>query len=522
MRRQSWNVFTHVMVLLTAVEWDAAPARAQSPDFLTQQAYLKASNTDPEDVFGASIVVSGNTLVVGAEGEASGATGVNGDQTSNSSIQAGAAYVFVRDGATWTQQAYLKASNTNAVDFFGRSVSISGDTIVVGAPSESSAATGVNGNQNDSGAPFAGAAYVFVRTGTTWTQQAYLKASDTEENDFFGSTVAVSGDTIVVGATGADPGGAAYVFVRTGTTWSQQALLTASNAEAGDIFGEGVTVSADTIAVGAAGEDSTATGVNGNQADNTGFASGAVYVFVRSGTMWTQQAYIKASNTDDSDAFGEAVALDGETLVVGSLGESSNATGVNGDQSDNSADRAGAAYVFVRDGTTWSQQAYLKASNTELEDFFGASAAISQNTILVGAYNEGSAARGVNGDQGDNSAPGSGAAYLFSRTGTTWTQAAYLKASNTDIDDNFGFSAALSPGTVVVGAPHEASNATGVNGNQANNDAVFAGAVYVFGPGAVGVPALGTLGLVLLTLLLVARALVMLSGGDRPRTSASA
>ena len=503
MSRQTWVVFTLSFVVLTAATGCAPPADAQ--DFVASESYLKASNTDPEDVFGSSIAFSGNTLVVGAEGETSNATGVNGDQTDNSTHEAGAAFVFVRAGATWAQQAYLKASNTGALSLFGSSVSISGDTIVVGAPFESS------------GAVHSGAAYVFVRTGTTWTQQAYLKVSAPGENDFFGNNVAVSGDTIVVGAPGADPAGAAYVFVRTGTTWSQQALLTASNAEAGDIFGEGVTVSGDTIAVGAAGEDSTATGVNGNEADNTGFASGAVYVFVRSGTLWTQQAYIKASNTDDSDAFGDAVALEGETLVVGSLSESSNATGVNGDQSDNSAYRAGAAYVFVRNGTAWSQQAYLKASNTELEDFFGASVAISQNTILVGAYNERSGARGVNGDQDDNSAPGSGAAYLFTRTDTTWTQKAYLKASNTEIDDNFGSSVAVGPGAVIVGAHVEDSNATGVNGNQANNDAVSAGAVYAFGPAALGVPALGTLGLVLLLLLLVARALVMLPGVDRPR-----
>jgi hypothetical protein len=330
-------------------------------DPIAQQAYLKASNTAANDFFGAAVAISGNTVVVGAYGEDSAATGVNGNQADNSASSSGAAYVFVRSGSTWTQQAYLKASNTGAGDLFGASVAISGDTVVVGAYAEDSAASGVNGNQASNSATDSGAVYVFVRLGSTWTQQAYLKASNTGASDLFGNSVAISGDT---------------------------------------------------VAVGAHTEDSAATGVNGNQADNSAFASGAAYVFVRSGSTWTQQAYLKASNTGASDLFGSSVAISGDTVVVGAFGEDSAATGVNGSQAGNGATDSGAAYVFSRSGSTWTQQGYLKASNTGVSDTF-VIAAISGDTVVVGASGEDSAATGINGNQASNSATDSGAAYVF-------------------------------------------------------------------------------------------------------------
>jgi hypothetical protein len=404
----------------------------------TQQAYLKASNTGAGDVFGWSVAISGETIVVGAWGEASNATGVNGNQADNSAASSGAAYVFVRSGGVWTQQAYLKASNTGAGDEFGCSVAISGETIVVGARYEDSNATGVNGNQADNSALEAGAAYVFVRSGGVWTQQAYLKASNTG-----------------VGEYGVDE----YF---------------------GDYFGFSVAISGETIVVGAHYEGSNATGVNGNQADNSAPEAGAAYVFVRSGGVWTQQAYLKASNTGVGDEFGFSVAISGETIVVGARREASNATGVNGNQADNSAAGSGAAYVFVRSGGVWTQQAYLKASNTGAGEYFGSSVAISGETIVVGAVGEDSNATGVNGNAADNSAADAGAAYVFVRSGGVWTQQAYLKASNTGAGDLFGWSVAISGETIVVGAHFEDSNATGVHGNQADNSAHQAGAAYVF------------------------------------------
>jgi hypothetical protein len=234
------------------------------------------------------------------------------------------------------------------------------------------------------------------------------------------------------------------------------------------------------VVVGAFGEGSAATGVNGDQSDNSATFAGAAYVFVRTGTAWSQQAYLKASNTNFGDQFGASVAISGDTIVVGANLEDSAATGVNGNQADNSAGGAGAAYVFVRSGAVWSQQAYLKASNTNGGDLFGSSVDISGDTIVVGATDEDSGATGVNGNQADESATFAGAAYVFVRTGTTWTQQAYLKASNTDASDGFGTSVAISGDTVVVAAPYEDSSATGINGNQTDNSRSSAGATYVF------------------------------------------
>ena len=468
-------------------------------DPIAQHAYLKASNTDADDWFGVSVAVSGDTVMVGAPTEDSSATGVNGNQNDNSAPSAGAAYVFVRSGTTWSQEAYLKASNTDASDYFGWSVAASGDTVVVGAWSEDSSATGVDGDESDNSVFNAGAAYVFVRSGTIWSQEAYLKASNTEASDLFGDSVAVSGDTVVVGAysedsnaTGVDgdrsdnsapEAGAAYVFVRSGTTWSQEAYLKASNTDASDLFGSSVAASFDTVVVGTFREDSSGSGVGGDQSDNSASDAGAAYVFVRSGTSWSQDAYLKASNTDAGDEFGRSVTVSGDTVVVGAPFEDSNSTGVDGDQSDNSAMWAGAAYVFVRSGTIWSQEAYLKASNTDAIDWFGWSVAASGDTVVVGSNGEDSSATGVDGDQSDNSANGAGAAYEFVRSGTSWSQEAYLKASNTDTADVFGVSVAVSGDTVVVGAYREDSSATGVNGNQSDNSAPDAGAAYVFNVG---------------------------------------
>ncbi len=187
--------------------------------------------------------------------------------------------------------------------------------------------------------------------------------------------------------------------------------------------------------MGAHSEASAATGINGDQTSNAAAGSGAVYVFTRTGTTWSQQAYVKASNTGANDLFGCSVALsaDGSTLAVGAYGEDSAATGINGDQTSNAAADSGAVYVFTRTGTTWSQQAYVKASNTGAGDYFGISVALSADgsTLAVGALHEDSAATGINGDQTSNAAASSGAVYVFTRTGTTWSQQAYVKASNT-------------------------------------------------------------------------------------------
>ncbi len=262
-------------------------------------------------------------------------------------------------------------------------------------------------------------------------------------------------------------------------TFTQQAYLKASNADRGDFFGALVSVSGDTLVVGARFEDSNATGVDGNQANNEAESSGAAYVFERSGTSWTQQAYLKASNTGIDDRFGQSVSISGDTLVIGANREDSNATGVDGDQTNNSADVSGAAYVFERFGHSWSQQAYLKASNTEGDDQFGGSISISGDTLVVGARTESSNSTGVDGDQTNNSAGASGAAYVFERNGTSWGQQAYLKATNTGKGDLYGRSVSISGNTLAVGALAEDSNSIGVGGDPTNNGGGNSGAAYV-------------------------------------------
>ena len=477
-----------------------------------QRAYIKASNTDDNDHFGESVAFSGDTLAVAAWYEDSATTGIDGDQADNSAEGAGAVYVFTRDPAgVWSQQAYIKASNTDANDDFGYSVALSGDTLAVSAPSEASAAPGIDGDQGDNSLFGAGAVYVFTRDAAgTWSQQAYVKASNNEfidefqYGDGFGYSVALSGDTLAVGAPGEESlatgidgdqsddnatfSGAVYVFTRDGAgAWSQQAYVKASNTDAGDRFGMSLALSGegDTLVVGAKYEDSAATGIDGDQGDNSAPSAGAAYVFTRDATgTWSQQAYVKASNTDAGDRFGMSLALSGEgdTLVVGAKYEDSAATGIDGDQGDNSAPSAGAAYVFTRDATgTWSQQAYVKASNTDAYDYLGYSVAILGETLAVGAPGEESLATGIDGDQGDDSAYRAGAVYLFTRDGAgTWSQLAYVKASNTDVADDFGLSAALSGDTLAVGARDEGSAATGIDGDQSDNSSTYSGAVYVF------------------------------------------
>ena len=263
---------------------------------------------------------------------------------------------------------------------------------------------------------------------------------------------------------------------------SQRFLKAADNGP-DDRFGARVAVSGDALVVVASGEDSAATGINGDFTDDSAPDSGAVYVFRRDAARtWVQEAYVKASNAATSDAFGQAIALSGDTLVVGAPREDSAAVGINGDESDNSAIDAGAVYVFTRDATgIWSQQAYLKASNTDSVDGFGGAVALDGDTLAVGANLEDSAAAGVDSDQANNSAQDSGAVYVFTRDASgTWAQQAYLKASNANAGDRFGGAIVLSGDTLAVGAAHERSKTTGVDGNQSNNSWSEAGATYVF------------------------------------------
>jgi hypothetical protein len=301
----------------------------------------------------------------------------------------------------WQQTAYLNAPNAENFDYFGRSVAISGDTIVVGAYGEDSSSTAVCnapfgscGGLSDNSASAAGAAYVFERDGSgNWQQKAYLKAPNAQGDDWFGYSVAISGDTIVVGALQEDGNSIAVC---------NEFTSTACDNAGGD-------------------------GPNNNGASY----AGAAYVFERDGSgAWQQKAYLKAPNTGANDGFGESVAISGDTIVVGALSEDSNSITVCNDlmscpgMGDNMASASGAAYVFERDGSgNWQQKAYLKAPNTDVVggDYFGVSVAISGHTIVVGALSEDSNSITVCNDlmscpgMGDNMASASGAAYVFER-----------------------------------------------------------------------------------------------------------
>jgi hypothetical protein len=469
-------------------------------------AYIKASNTNKDDQFGGAVALSadGNTLAVGAVNEDSGAKGVNPAPSKGKAATAtnsGAVYVYTRDAKGWKQQAYVKPSNTAEGGLFGNALSLSNDgsVLAVGSTGEASSATGVNGNQNDTSMSGAGAVYIFARSGATWSQQAYVKPSNTGGPDVgyqFGYAVSLSGDggTLAVSQT-SDPSnatgingdqtnkaapdsGAVFVFTHKGDSWAQQAYVKPWNTTTrGVLFGYSVGLSGngDTLAVGTYDEDG---------------GRGAVYVFSRKGANWAQQMRLTASNAERGDSLGCSIAIsdDGDTIVSGAFDEDAILPGVQppsagaNDEPDDAS--AGAAYVWVRKDGKWSQQAYMKGFNTRLNDQFGWALTLSRdgNTIAVGSHLEDSGARGINGDMKDTTAEDSGAVYVYTRSGDTWSPAAYVKASNTRPAAEFGIALALNgDGKVLaVGATKENSAAKGINGKQADTTAVNAGATYVY------------------------------------------
>lgn len=357
---------------------------------------LTASDGAAGDQFGNPVAVDGDTLVVGALGD------------SDLGVRTGAAYVFVRSGSTWVQQARLVASDRAQGDQFGVDVAISGDSVVVGAISHAH------------GVSLGGSAYVFVRSGSTWTQQAELLAPDRASGDQFGSTVAISSDTVVVGSIFDDDGafnaGSAYVFVRSGSSWPMRAKLTLPDPAASDYFGGSVAISGNTIVVGS------------TQDDDLGSNSGSAHVYVGSGGSWARQAELLAPDGALGDAFGGPMAIEGDTLIFGvprddvigydtgsayvftrtgttwtwqvkllasdaaedhefanSVAISGDSFGIGVERDDTRGNDAGAAYVFVRDGPTWREHEKVLASDGATSDLFGNSVAIDGYTIFVGS-----------------------------------------------------------------------------------------------------------------------------------------
>lgn len=393
--RQSVLIFLWAMGLL----FSSPPFRAHG-QCAEEISKLLASDAGTDDEFGFSVSVSGDTALIGAYWD------------DDAGSQAGAAYVFVRSGSTWTQQAKLTASDAGAGDQFGFSVSIDGDTALIGADHE-----------DHTGGADAGAAYVFVRMDGVWSQQARLTAPDAAAADLFGWSVALSGDTAVIGArqdthAGGNQAGSAYVFTRCSTVWSQQQKLTALDAALDDEFGWSVAISGNTAVIGADNDDHAG-----------GSDAGAAYIFARAGTIWLQTQKLTASDAAAGDLFGWSVAISGDTVVVGARADD-NAGG--GD--------AGSAYAFVRSGAVWVQQAMLTASDAGLNDWFGNAVALSDDTAVIGAH--------FNNDAGSNS----GSAYMFTRSGGVWTQQAKLTASDAATNDEFGKSVAVSGTTALIGS----------------------------------------------------------------------
>jgi FG-GAP repeat len=378
----------------------------------TQQQELTDPESYDDDEFGYSVAISGPIAVIGAY------------QAPVGNNNPGAAYVFVQNGDAWTMQQELTASDGGTNGAFGYSVAVSGTTALIGAPYHT-----VGGKAQQ------GAAYVFVQSGTTWSQQQELAASDGAVEDEFGTSVALSGTTAVIGAPIRTVGGnvaqgAAYIFVQSGTTWSQQAELTASDGAEGDDLGFSVALSGTTVILGALEHK---VGSNALQ--------GAAYVFVQSGTAWSQQAELTASDGQAGDYFGHAVAISGTTAMVGAPNRPARAN-----------IGPGAAYVFEQSGSTWTQQQELTSSSG-----LGSAIAISGTTALIGEAFAG------------GEAPG--AAYVFVKSNGAWSQQQKLTHSVGATFPEFGFSVAMSGTTALVGTSQEY------------------GTAYVFSTGALPSPA---------------------------------
>ena len=340
------------------------------------EAKLTANDVEAGDLFGEGISISGDYAIVGAWND----------------NDSGSAYIFVRDGQSWTEQAKLTASDATEDSFFGKSVSISGDYAIVGARYADDDVEGSSGS-----------AYIFNRNGQNWTEQAKLTASDAASISWFGVEVSINGDYAIVGAQFP---GSAYIFVRDGQSWTEQAKLTASDTSAGGNFGGSVSISSDYAIVGAP-ED-----------DHAGRLSGAAYVFVFDGQSWTEQAKLTASDAAEQDRFGSSVSISGDYAIVGAWGENF---------------ISGSAYVFIRNGQSWTEQTKLTASDATSLGTFGISVSISGDNTIVGAFQ-------------------SNAAYLFVRDGESWIEQAKLTASDGVGGDEFGLDVSISGDNTIVGA----------------------------------------------------------------------
>ena len=383
---------------LAQVHFQNIPSEQHTAEQFVQSAQLLAAAGASGDLFGTAVGLSGDTAVVGAHFD--DAAGVK-DQ--------GSVYVFARSGAAWIEQQQLVADDGAADDQFGWSVAVDGNTIVAGAYRDN---VGPNADQ--------GSAYVFVWNGSSWTQQAHLTANDGAGGDRFGFAVAITGDTVVVGAPRDNVGanadqGSVYVFVRSGDTWTLQQQLLAGDGATGDEFGHALDIKGDTLVVGA-------------PQDNVGLVQdqGSAYVYTHSGTVWTQQKRLTASDGAELDLFGQTVAADADRAVVGAPGH--RVSGAGGQ---------GAVYVFTYSNATWLETRQLLAADGAAGDVFGTAVALADDTVVVGAPKQGQ---------------GRGSVYIFTDGGGIWAQEPPLTARDGVTNDEFGNAVAIDGVTVIAGA----------------------------------------------------------------------
>jgi len=436
-----------------------------APTMTYEESFIKPFNTDSNDFFGYTVAVFGETIVVGSPYEQSETTGINTSDGSDNTGTSGAAYVFVRENGNWVQQAYLKAQYSNPNLEFGKSVAISGNTIIIGAPGDNRAMVGVNSTFGVEEESNSGAAYVYTRIGDTWMQQADLKPSNTYIGSHFGNSVAIDNDTIIVGSYGEHSdgtsqnndsltnAGAAYVFSRTTDSWSQQAYLKPSNIDNDNQFGWCVDISGDSIVVGAFLEEG-----NNNMIDD----AGAAYIFKNSGTIWQEQFRIEPSSINAGDNFGYSCAISSDVVMVGARHFFFNAT-----------QNAGAVFVFDRTGSSWSESQILSSNNG---GNFGWSMAVNGDLAIIGARAE----TANTASEFEN-----GAVYTYKKINGDWESQSQLTALNLDSYDFFGWSVGISESTIAVGAILEDSSTSGINpaaliNGSSNENASDSGAVYSY------------------------------------------
>jgi len=446
-----------------------SPAVNVNPgDVLGTIGYFKSSNITGSPAFGTDVAVSadGSTLAISAQYE------------NTVAASSGAVYIFTRAGNTWVQQGTpLKPSSVAASLYFGSSIDLSedGNTLIVGAYGD---------------ALLEGAAYIFTRTSSTWSEGPKLKAPSPVTNNHFGKAVAISADgsTVAIGEpwnTGNT--GAVHIFIHSGS-WIHQTMLTGSNSGTNHYFGTSLDISGDgnRLIIGATGEKSSTQGLN--TTPNVGGADvGAAYLFKRTGTTWAENTYIKAFNSENFDNFGNAVAIsdDGFTLAVSAINEDSSSTGVNSVPTDSvNTDNYGAVYTYVWDGiNNYIFSAYIKPDASTVGDQFGHSVALSNlgDVLAVTTRKESGSGEGIN-PVNDDGLSDSGAAYVFAYELSNWSQTSYVKAKGTTLGDELGQSVSLdgSGNIMLISSEYEDGNSPGVDGAIDNAGPTDSGAAYLF------------------------------------------